>query len=185
MDQLAESFQGLRPTSGSNSPVTSPTPPSCINQPPEGLESADSAEEGELRPSPVVRRRKMAAEQKGGDPRTGNTCCIKNKERTDESRSMANTKPTSSATRRASVEEIMQSPADDSNSTDRDPRNFMEIFPDSQEAFTQFMKGGPIPIDRARIWDKKLKDFIEFAAKMRQKPNHHRHVARSTYPQRS
>ena len=66
--QLAESFQGLKPTSGLNSPVMSPRSPNSTDQPPECKESADSAEEGELRPSPVVRRREMAAELEGGDP---------------------------------------------------------------------------------------------------------------------
>ena len=46
---------------------------------------------------------------------------------------------------------IMQSPGDNSKFKDKDPRNYMEIFLYSQEAFTEFIKGGPLPIDRARI----------------------------------
>jgi hypothetical protein len=32
------------------------------------------------------------------------------------------------------------------------------------------MKGGSLSSARAKIWDKKMKDFIDFAAKMRKKP---------------
>ena len=84
----------------------------------------------------------MAVEQEGGDPRTSNKCHIENKEVTEERKSMADAKPTLSAVGWASVEEVTQSPADNGDSTDRDPRNFMEIFPNSREAFKIFMKGG-------------------------------------------
>ena len=83
---------------------------------------------------------------------------------------MANAKPTLSAVGWASVEEVTQSPADNGDSTDRDPRNFMEIFPNSREAFKIFMKGGLLSSTQAKIWDKKLNKFIDFAAKMRKKP---------------
>ena len=62
MDQLAESFQGLRPMSGSNSPARTPTSPNYIMQPLEGPELAESEEEGELRPSPVVSAQESAEE---------------------------------------------------------------------------------------------------------------------------
>ena len=83
---------------------------------------------------------------------------------------MTNAKPTSSNTHRARVEEVTQSPADNGDSTDRDPRNFMEIFPNSRQAFEEFMKGGSLSSAQAKIWDKKIKEFIDFVAKMRQKP---------------
>ena len=108
MDQLAESFQDLRPTGELDSPETSPAPLSCTNQPPMDLELEDTTEEGELRPSPVVRRKKITI-QKGGDPRTGNIRHIENGEGTeDESTSNAN--PTTSAICWALVEEVKHSP---------------------------------------------------------------------------
>ena len=108
MDQLAESFQDLRPTGELDSPETSPAPLSCTDQPPMDLELEDTTEEGELRPSPVVRRKKITI-QKGGDPRTGNIRHIENGEGTeDESTSNAN--PTTSAIRWALVEEVKHSP---------------------------------------------------------------------------
>ena len=87
MDQLAESFQGLRPMRGSNSPAMAPTSPTHLMQPPEGPDSAEreeeegeltpspvvsakeeSAEEGELTPEPVTRRKKIAVAEKERDP---------------------------------------------------------------------------------------------------------------------
>ena len=138
MDQLVESFQGLRQTSGSNSPVMNPTLPNRITQPAEGPESAESeeegelrpspvvsaqsAEEGELRPSPVTRRKKIAAVKKERDPRARNekkteesksvANAMKTEKKTKKSKPIANAKPSTS--RRASVEEIMQPPADNS-----------------------------------------------------------------------
>ena len=84
----------------------------------------------------------------------------KHKKVTEEGKSMANAQPTSSATHRVSVEEVTQPQADNGDSTDRDPRNFMEIFPNSREALKKFMKGGSLSRAQAKIWDKKLKDFI-------------------------
>ena len=66
-----------------DSTETGPAPPIPTDQPPVGLES----EEGELKLSPVVRRKKLAAKQKGGDPRTGNKCHIENREATEEGES--------------------------------------------------------------------------------------------------
>ena len=83
---------------------------------------------------------------------------------------MANAKPTLNFTFWAPVEEVKQPPADNCDSTDRDPKNFMEIFPNSWEAFKEFMKGGLLSSTQAKIWDKKLNKFIDFAAKMRKKP---------------
>ena len=51
----------------------------------------------------------------------------------------------------------------------KDPSTLTEIFPGAREALTQFMKSGPLLIDRAEIWDQKLKSFIEFATKMKPK----------------
>ena len=68
MEQLTESFQGLKSTNGPNSPMMDPKPNVCTNQPPEGPESADSAEEGELRPSPINKRKATAAKQQEGEP---------------------------------------------------------------------------------------------------------------------
>ena len=51
----------------------------------------------------------------------------------------------------------------------KDPSTLTEIFPGAREALTQFMKSGPLSIDRAEIWDQKRKSFIEFATKMKPK----------------
>ena len=83
---------------------------------------------------------------------------------------ITNAKPTLNVTLWAPVEEVKQPPADNCDSTDRDPKNFMEIFPNSWEAFKEFMKGGLLSSAQAKIWDKKLNKFIDFAAKMRKKP---------------
>ena len=39
----------------------------------------------------------------------------------------------------------------------------MEIFPKSQEAFVNFTEGGSHSKGRAKVWDKKLENFITFA----------------------
>ena len=112
-------------------------------QPPEGPNSAESEEEGELTPSPVVsaevesveegeltpetvtRQKKIAVAEKERDPckiveskPTANTVGIEKKIEEDEP--MADIKQKTD--RRASVEEVKQPPTDHSKPT-KDPRN--------------------------------------------------------------
>ena len=76
--------------------------------------------------------------------------------------------------RRASVEEIKQLLSDHSQPTHKDPKNwisnFWDIFPTSQDAFTEFLKGGPLSIDEAKLWDEQLKSFLNYETTKRNNP---------------
>ena len=78
---------------------------------------------------------------------------------------------------RASVEEVEQPLTSQSKPTRTDPQNwiskFCDIFPDSQNAFNDnFLKKGPLSIDKAKIWDEQLTSFIKYNPAIRNNPKH-------------
>lgn len=74
------------------------------------------------------------------------------------------------------MEEIKKARTDHCKPTQKDPRhwisNFGGIFPTSQDAFTEFLKGKPLSIDKAKIWDEQLKSFINYTSTIRNNPGH-------------